>query len=66
MSGRLLQVDSPQALSAAPENLFVAGFIGSPSMNFVIARLVRDDGPAVTFAGYRLQVPAELLAARPA
>jgi multiple sugar transport system ATP-binding protein len=63
--GRLLQVDSPQALYAAPENLFVAGFIGSPSMNFVIARLVRDDGPAVTFAGYRLQVPAELLAARP-
>jgi multiple sugar transport system ATP-binding protein len=32
-------------------------------MNFVLARLVRDDGPAVTFAGHRL--PLELLAARP-
>ena len=63
--GHLLQVNRPQALYAAPENLFVAGFIGSPSMNFVIARLVRDDGPAVAFAGHRLPVPAELLAARP-
>ena len=62
--GRLLQVASPQALYAAPESLFVAGFIGSPSMNFVVARIVRDDGPAVTFAGHRLPVPAELLAAR--
>jgi multiple sugar transport system ATP-binding protein len=41
--------------------LFVAGFIGSPAMNFVTAELVRDDGPAVTFAGYRLPVPASVL-----
>jgi multiple sugar transport system ATP-binding protein len=46
-------------------NLFVAGFIGSPAMNFVLADLVRDDGPAVAFAGYRLPVPPALLNARP-
>src|SRR6202521_1764008 len=42
--GRLQQVDSPQALYNAPVNLFVAGFIGSPAMNFVNAELVRDGG----------------------
>ena len=39
-------------------NLFVAGFIGSPAMNIITAQLVRDDGPAVTFAGHRLPLPA--------
>jgi multiple sugar transport system ATP-binding protein len=62
--GRLQQVASPQVLFNAPVNLFVAGFIGSPAMNFVTARLVRDAGPAVTFAGHRLSVPADLLGAR--
>jgi multiple sugar transport system ATP-binding protein len=63
--GRLQQADTPQTLFNAPVNLFVAGFIGSPAMNFVTARLVRDDGPAVTFADHRLWVPAALLTARP-
>ncbi len=63
--GRLQQADTPQALFNAPVNLFVAGFIGSPAMNFVTAALVRDDGPAVTFAGYRLPVPASVLSAKP-
>jgi multiple sugar transport system ATP-binding protein len=63
--GRLQQVASPQALYNAPVNLFVAGFIGSPAMNFATARLVRDDGPAVTFAGHRLSVPQALIQARP-
>ena len=63
--GQLQQAASPQVLFNEPVNLFVAGFIGSPAMNFVTAQLVRDDGPAVTFAGHRLSVPPELLAARP-
>ncbi len=63
--GQLQQVDSPQVLFNAPVNLFVAGFIGSPAMNFALARLVRDDGPAVTFAGHRLPVPEKVLTARP-
>src|SRR5580704_7269671 len=63
--GRLQQVDTPQTLYNSPVNLFVAGFIGSPAMNFVTAQLVRDGGPAVTFAGHRLWVPESLVAARP-
>jgi multiple sugar transport system ATP-binding protein len=50
-SGTVQQVDTPQALYRAPANLFVAAFIGSPSMNLVDAEL--DDG-AVAFAGYRI------------
>jgi len=63
--GKLQQADSPQALFNAPVNLFVAGFMGSPAMNFVGASLVRDDGPAVVFADLRLPVPDAVLAAGP-
>src|SRR5579871_2994436 len=63
--GRLQQVDTPQKLFESPVNLFVAGFIGSPAMNFVNAQLVREDGPAVTFANHRLPLPASLMTARP-
>ncbi len=58
--GLLQQVDTPQYLFAAPVNLFVAGFIGSPAMNFVSAELVRDGGAAVTFAGFKLPVPSDV------
>jgi multiple sugar transport system ATP-binding protein len=63
--GKLQQVDTPQALFESPVNLFVAGFIGSPAMNFVTADLVRDDGPTVTFAGYKLKVPPQVIEAKP-
>jgi multiple sugar transport system ATP-binding protein len=63
--GKLQQADSPQALFNSPVNLFVAGFMGSPAMNFVNARLVRDDGPAVAFADHRLPVPDAVLDSRP-
>jgi len=49
--GRILQVDTPQALYASPVNLFVAAFIGSPAMNLVEAEVA--DG-VVSFAGFRL------------
>jgi multiple sugar transport system ATP-binding protein len=62
--GKLQQVDSPQTLYNSPVNLFVAGFIGSPAMNFVEAELVRDDGPAVAFAGHKLAITDTLLQAR--
>jgi multiple sugar transport system ATP-binding protein len=41
-AGVIQQVDSPKVLYEEPENLFVAGFIGSPSMNFLPARLEGD------------------------
>jgi multiple sugar transport system ATP-binding protein len=49
--GRILQVDTPQALYAEPKNLFVAAFIGSPAMNLVEATLSED---AIAFGGYRI------------
>ena len=63
--GQLQQVDTPQALYDHPVNLFVAGFMGSPAMNFVTAELVRDDGPAVTFADHRLPLPSAVVDSRP-
>ena len=50
--GRIQQVDTPQVLYREPANLFVAAFIGSPSMNLVDATI--DDG-AVEFG--RLLIP---------
>ncbi len=41
-AGIIQQVDSPKNLYEKPQNLFVAGFIGSPSMNFLPARLEGD------------------------
>ncbi len=42
--GRLQQLDTPQKLYDTPDNLFVAGFIGSPAMNFFPAHIRKDDG----------------------
>ncbi|GLW66350.1 ABC transporter ATP-binding protein [Actinomadura rubrobrunea] len=64
--GKLQQVDTPQRLFDSPVNLFVAGFIGSPAMNFVTADLTRGDGGAqVAFAGYTLPVPDEVIDSKP-
>ena len=41
--GLIQQVDTPQNLYLYPCNLFVAGFIGSPQMNFVEAKLLKED-----------------------
>jgi multiple sugar transport system ATP-binding protein len=64
--GVLQQVDSPQTLYERPDNLFVAGFIGSPAMNLVEAELsVADGGIAVQLGDASLRVPDEVLAERP-
>ncbi len=42
--GLLQQLDTPQNLYDYPDNLFVAGFIGSPAMNFFDAKLTKDGG----------------------
>ena len=41
--GYIQQVDTPQGLYSAPANKFVAGFLGSPQMNFIDAYLRRDE-----------------------
>ena len=52
------QVDTPQNLYEKPQNLFVAGFMGSPQMNFLDA-VVRINGTAVTLevAGQSIPLP---------
>lgn len=42
--GFIQQVDTPQNLYERPANLFVAGFMGSPQMNFVNGTLIEEDG----------------------
>ena len=58
--GVIMQVDSPQKLYNEPNNLFVAGFIGSPQMNF-IDTVVKVDGDKVTlnFDNTSIVLPAE-------
>jgi multiple sugar transport system ATP-binding protein len=64
--GKLQQVAPPQELYDRPVNLFVGGFIGSPAMNMVEARLERSDGQLLAVVGdQRLGLGQETLAARP-
>jgi multiple sugar transport system ATP-binding protein len=67
--GVLQQVAPPQELYRNPANLFVAGFIGSPPMNLIDARLERSEdgagGPQVVFGSCRLGIPAPVMAGRP-
>ncbi|MDO9355878.1 MAG: sn-glycerol-3-phosphate ABC transporter ATP-binding protein UgpC [Solirubrobacteraceae bacterium] len=63
--GELQQVAPPQELYDRPVNLFVGGFIGSPSMNMLEATLVKDgDGFRADLGNQSLTLDAELVAAR--
>jgi multiple sugar transport system ATP-binding protein len=56
--GFIQQIDTPQNLYNKPRNLFVAGFIGTPQMNFINGTIVKTDrGYAAEFAGSRLTLP---------
>jgi multiple sugar transport system ATP-binding protein len=67
-AGRIEQVGTPMELYHRPVNRFVAGFIGSPKMNFIggtltgtntqLAHVALDDGSAVTVAADAASVPA--------
>ena len=64
--GRLQQVAAPQELYDRPLNLFVGGFIGSPAMNLIEARLDRDDGGfTVVLGDTRLRLDDANVAERP-
>lgn len=59
-AGELQQIDSPFNLYHNPRNVFVAGFIGSPSMNFFDATLKQEDsGLVVDLDIFQLHIPAE-------
>ena len=56
--GVVQQIAEPQELYENPVNMFVAGFIGSPQMNFVNATLEKkQDGYYITFGGASLKLP---------
>lgn len=58
-AGELQQIDSPFNLYHNPRNLFVAGFIGSPSMNFFDATLSEGSGGLIVDTGvFQINVPA--------
>ena len=58
--GVVQQVDTPQNLYDKPENLFVAGFMGSPQMNFLDAVAKVDGNKAsLTVAGKDIPLPAD-------
>ena len=62
--GRIMQMDTPKNLYDYPENLFVAGFIGTPQMNFFDATLTRTrEIVDVAFAGTEsvVSVPRSIL-----
>jgi multiple sugar transport system ATP-binding protein len=61
--GLLQQIDTPQNLYDYPGNIFVAGFIGSPSMNFFRATLTGSDGDLYVDAGsFRIKIPGTVKA----
>jgi multiple sugar transport system ATP-binding protein len=62
LNGRIQQVGTPKDLFNTPINRFVAGFIGSPSMNFVRAR-VDADGAVVAGNDFRLRPRSALVQA---
>src|SRR5262249_17787685 len=60
-NGRLQQVDAPQRLYDRPENLFVAGFIGTPPMNLLEATARVNGGVSVELGGNALPIDDEAL-----
>ena len=59
--GFVQQIDTPVNLYNSPCNMFVAGFIGSPQMNFVSCN-VEEDGAALVFGNNKITLPADIAA----
>ena len=58
--GLIQQVDAPQTLYDMPVNLFVAGFIGTPQMNFMPGKLEKkENGLYFCFEGFEVKLPEE-------
>jgi len=59
--GTILQIGAPMEVFNHPRNQFVAGFIGSPTMNFLEVRVLEEDGALVLKGdGLKFLVPADL------
>jgi multiple sugar transport system ATP-binding protein len=55
-AGEILQVGAPVDLYHTPANRFVAGFIGSPAMNFVEGRVIQRDGLVFDAGGFKIDL----------
>jgi multiple sugar transport system ATP-binding protein len=60
-AGKVQQVDTPQTLYSRPANMFVAGFIGSPSMNFINVTVGGNGRPVLSGEGFELEFPEHVL-----
>ena len=58
--GIIQQCDTPQNLYDTPQNLFVAGFMGSPAMNFIEAKVVKSGADTLLmFGSHSIKVPEQ-------
>ena len=58
--GIIQQVDTPQNLYDRPQNLFVAGFMGSPQMNFIESKAVQSGNDVIlAFGSHSIKLPPE-------
>jgi len=59
--GYIQQIDTPQNLFKYPQNKFVAGFIGTPQMNFFEVTLIKNEDETVTIKGeaFEIKLPRE-------
>lgn len=61
--GVIQQVDDPLTLYNKPVNMFVAGFIGSPAMNFITVQVVKEGEDFFVDGGvFKLRIPADKVA----
>ena len=58
--GKFQQIGTPTEVYNTPQNLFVAGFIGSPTMNFIDVRYNEGKGNTLEFANYTFELTTEL------
>ena len=59
--GKFQQIGTPTDVYNTPQNLFVAGFIGSPTMNFIDVRIDERNGNMINFANYSFELTNELV-----
>jgi multiple sugar transport system ATP-binding protein len=57
--GVIQQIDDPRTLYDKPNNMFVAGFIGAPPMNFFRGALALDGGARLVDSGFDVRLPLE-------
>jgi multiple sugar transport system ATP-binding protein len=59
LNGELQQADKPMSIYTKPANRFVAGFIGSPPMNFVLGKIEKSDRVRFVGQNYSLDIPRD-------